>query len=75
MRAQALLDESATSSFGPQWERLEPVHVLFVEKHVADCDELFVDLVGVARQDYSFGDDAGSVGGLRGAGADKLEMV
>jgi len=54
MRTQTLLDKPAATPLGPQLQRLEPCHVLLVEEHVADRDELLVDFVRVSRQDYAF---------------------
>ncbi len=59
MRTQTLLDKSTSTSLGPELECLEPLHVFAVEEHVPDCDELLVDLVWMAGENDSLGDDAG----------------
>lgn len=66
MRTQGLLDVTAAATLGPELDGLEPSNILFVEEHVADGDELLVDLVGVTSEDGAFGDDAVGTRGDRG---------
>ena len=73
MRAQTLLDKPTPTPLRPQWQALEPLDVLVVEKHVAHGDNALVDLVGVAGEDDAFGDDAVEGRRERGARCDEAE--
>lgn len=68
MRTQTLLDETASSALGPEWQALEPLDVCIVEEHVAYSDDALVDLVRVASQDDTLGDNAVCGWGKRGSG-------
>lgn len=59
MCTKCLLDITTSSTLGPQRQGLEPFHVLAVEEHVSDGDELLVDMEGMASENDSLGDDSG----------------
>ena len=73
MRSQALFDEPTAAPAGPQRQALEPPDVLIIEEHVADCDDALIDLVRVAGEDDTLGNDTVEGRGEGGVSGDEFE--
>lgn len=75
MSTKTFLDESTSSTSGIQLDGLEPVDVLGIEEHVADCDELLVDLERMACQHDALRDNTGIICREERAGGDEVKCA
>lgn len=70
MRTQTFLDEPASPSSRPQRKALEPLDVIVVEEHIANCNDALVDFVRMTGKNDALGDDTVERWWERGASGD-----